>query len=58
MWCSVLCVGWPIMLGLTGVPALIELLLLPFCPESPRYMLIQRGDDNNARTGIYFLFLT
>lgn len=40
------------MLGLTGVPALIELLLLPFCPESPRYMLIQRGDDNNARTGM------
>ncbi|KAK3518887.1 hypothetical protein QTP70_014945 [Hemibagrus guttatus] len=44
--------GWPILLGLTGVPALLELLLLPFCPESPRYMLIQRGDDNNARTAL------
>ncbi|KAF4078117.1 hypothetical protein AMELA_G00195650 [Ameiurus melas] len=44
--------GWPIMLGLTGVPALIELILLPFFPESPRYMLIQRGDDNNARTAL------
>lgn len=44
--------GWPIMLGLTGIPALIELLLLPFFPESPRYMLIQRGDDNNARTAL------
>ncbi|KAF5904682.1 solute carrier family 2, facilitated glucose transporter member 5 [Clarias magur] len=44
--------GWPIMLSLTGVPALIELILLPFCPESPRYMLIQRGDENNARTAL------
>ncbi|XP_027026553.1 solute carrier family 2, facilitated glucose transporter member 5 [Tachysurus fulvidraco] len=44
--------GWPILLGLTGVPALIELLLLPFCPESPRYMLIQRGDDNNGKIAL------
>ncbi|KAI1892622.1 hypothetical protein AGOR_G00135470 [Albula goreensis] len=41
--------GWPIMLALTGVPAVIELLLLPFFPESPRYMLIQRGDEKTAR---------
>lgn len=39
------------MLGLTGIPALIELLLLPFFPESPRYMLIQRGDGKAAKTG-------
>ncbi|XP_036389301.1 solute carrier family 2, facilitated glucose transporter member 5-like [Megalops cyprinoides] len=41
--------GWPIMLALTGVPAVIELLLLPFFPESPRYMLIQKGDEKTAR---------
>ncbi|KAK7128856.1 hypothetical protein R3I94_017173 [Phoxinus phoxinus] len=41
--------GWPIMLGLTGIPAAIELLLLPFFPESPRYMLIQKGDEKTAR---------
>ncbi|XP_029292142.1 solute carrier family 2, facilitated glucose transporter member 5 [Cottoperca gobio] len=40
--------GWTLMLGLTGIPALIELLLLPFFPESPRYMLIQRGDEKTA----------
>lgn len=39
------------MLGLTGIPALIELLLLPFFPESPRYMLIQRGDEKTATKG-------
>lgn len=39
------------MLGLTGIPAAIELILLPFFPESPRYMLIQRGDEKTARKG-------
>ncbi|XP_072306224.1 solute carrier family 2, facilitated glucose transporter member 5-like [Eucyclogobius newberryi] len=44
--------GWTLMLGLTGIPAAIELLLLPFFPESPRYLLIQRGDEKNARKGL------
>ncbi|XP_008294037.1 solute carrier family 2, facilitated glucose transporter member 5 [Stegastes partitus] len=39
---------WTLMLGLTGIPALLELLLLPFFPESPRYMLIQKGDEKTA----------
>lgn len=43
--------GWPLMLGLTGIPAAIELILLPFFPESPRYMLIQRGDEKTAKQG-------
>ncbi|XP_007246353.3 solute carrier family 2, facilitated glucose transporter member 5 [Astyanax mexicanus] len=47
--------GWPIMLALTGIPAVLELLLLPFFPESPRYMLIQKGDEKNARTGLQHL---
>nr|XP_015192753.1 PREDICTED: solute carrier family 2, facilitated glucose transporter member 5 isoform X3 [Lepisosteus oculatus] len=41
--------GWPLMLALTGVPALLELLCLPFFPESPRYSLIQREDEEEAR---------
>lgn len=44
--------GWPIMLSFTGIPAAIELLLLPFFPESPRYMLIQKGDEKTARKGL------
>uniref|UniRef100_A0A8C6TTW4 Solute carrier family 2, facilitated glucose transporter member 5 n=1 Tax=Neogobius melanostomus TaxID=47308 RepID=A0A8C6TTW4_9GOBI len=44
--------GWTLMLGLTAIPAVIELLLLPFFPESPRYMLIQRGDEKTARKGL------
>ncbi|KPP58441.1 hypothetical protein Z043_123734, partial [Scleropages formosus] len=41
--------GWPIMLALTGIPAIVELLMLPFFPESPRYMLIQKGNTEKAR---------
>ncbi|KAL2103613.1 hypothetical protein ACEWY4_000481 [Coilia grayii] len=44
--------GWPIMLALTGVPAVLELLLLPFFPESPRYLLIQRRDEDAARKAL------
>ncbi|KAJ0036876.1 hypothetical protein NQD34_005553 [Periophthalmus magnuspinnatus] len=44
--------GWTLMLGLTAVPAAVELLLLPFFPESPRYLLIQRGDEKTARKGL------
>lgn len=44
--------GWTIMLGLTAIPAVIELVLLPFFPESPRYMLIQRGDEKTARKAL------
>lgn len=43
--------GWPILLALTGVPALIQLLSLPFFPESPRYTLIEKGDEETARQG-------
>lgn len=49
--CDVLSLGWPIMLSFTGIPAAIELLLLPYFPESPRYMLIQKGDEKTARKG-------
>lgn len=43
--------GWPILLALTGVPALIQLLSLPFFPESPRYTLIEKGDEEKAKQG-------
>ncbi|KGL96940.1 Solute carrier family 2, facilitated glucose transporter member 5, partial [Charadrius vociferus] len=41
--------GWPVLLGLTGIPSVIQLLILPFFPESPRYLLIQKGDEEQAR---------
>uniref|UniRef100_A0A8D0F5V5 Solute carrier family 2, facilitated glucose transporter member 5 n=1 Tax=Strix occidentalis caurina TaxID=311401 RepID=A0A8D0F5V5_STROC len=44
--------GWPVLLGLTGIPSLIQLLTLPFFPESPRYLLIQKGDEEQARQAL------
>ncbi|XP_054250890.1 solute carrier family 2, facilitated glucose transporter member 5-like isoform X1 [Indicator indicator] len=44
--------GWPVLLGLTGIPSFIQLLLLPFFPESPRYLLIQKGNEEQARKAL------
>ncbi|XP_039090857.1 solute carrier family 2, facilitated glucose transporter member 5 isoform X3 [Hyaena hyaena] len=44
--------GWPILLGVTGVPAALQLLLLPFFPESPRYLLIQKKDEAAAKDAL------
>ncbi|XP_069466132.1 solute carrier family 2, facilitated glucose transporter member 5 [Ambystoma mexicanum] len=44
--------GWPILLALTGIPAVLELLVLPLFPESPRYTLIQKGDGDKAKKAL------
>ncbi|XP_074780872.1 solute carrier family 2, facilitated glucose transporter member 5-like isoform X2 [Athene noctua] len=44
--------GWPLLLGLTGIPSLIQVLTLPFFPESPRYLLIQKGNEERARQAL------
>ncbi|XP_014114645.1 PREDICTED: solute carrier family 2, facilitated glucose transporter member 5 isoform X2 [Pseudopodoces humilis] len=44
--------GWPVLLGLTGIPSLLQLLTLPFFPESPRYLLIQKGNEKQARRAL------
>ncbi|KAK9712604.1 Bifunctional purine biosynthesis protein PurH [Basidiobolus ranarum] len=31
--------GWRILMGLTILPAIIQMFLIPFCPETPRYLL-------------------
>ncbi|KAK1804696.1 hypothetical protein P4O66_003524 [Electrophorus voltai] len=42
---------WPLLLALTGIPAVLQCLLLPFCPESPRYLLINLNKEEQAREG-------
>ncbi|XP_067911336.1 solute carrier family 2, facilitated glucose transporter member 11-like isoform X2 [Heterodontus francisci] len=37
---------WPLLLASCAVPALIQLITLPWCPESPRYLLIDRENKN------------
>ncbi|KAF6111461.1 solute carrier family 2 member 5 [Phyllostomus discolor] len=44
--------GWPILLAVTGIPAVIQLLLLPFFPESPRYLLVKKKNEQAARKAL------
>lgn len=41
---------WPLLLGLSGAPAVLQSLLLPLCPESPRYLYILLGKEQEALT--------
>ncbi|XP_014799459.1 PREDICTED: solute carrier family 2, facilitated glucose transporter member 11 [Calidris pugnax] len=40
--------SWPFLLASNAVPALIQLTALPWLPESPRYLLIDRGDKESC----------
>uniref|UniRef100_A0A8C6V163 Solute carrier family 2 member 1 n=1 Tax=Neogobius melanostomus TaxID=47308 RepID=A0A8C6V163_9GOBI len=39
---------WPVLLSFTVLPALLQCVLLPFCPESPRYLLINCSQESEA----------
>ncbi|XP_069373216.1 solute carrier family 2, facilitated glucose transporter member 11 [Paralichthys olivaceus] len=39
---------WPYLLASNALPGLIQLLTLPWFPESPRYLLIDRGDKEGC----------
>ncbi|KAI7854843.1 general substrate transporter [Circinella umbellata] len=43
--------GWRYMFGLAGIPALIQLLVMPFLPESPRRMVIV-GKPDQAKAAL------
>ncbi|XP_015727424.1 solute carrier family 2, facilitated glucose transporter member 3 [Coturnix japonica] len=41
---------WPLLLGLTIVPAVMQCVALLFCPESPRFLLINKMEEEKAQT--------
>uniref|UniRef100_A0A8P4GNY9 Solute carrier family 2 member 2 n=1 Tax=Dicentrarchus labrax TaxID=13489 RepID=A0A8P4GNY9_DICLA len=43
---------WPLLLGLSGAPAVLQSFLLPLCPESPRYLYILQGKEQEARKSL------
>jgi len=47
--------GWPWLLALTAVPALFQLATLPFCPESPKYLLLDKDDEHGAEEALQWL---
>ncbi|XP_053251222.1 solute carrier family 2, facilitated glucose transporter member 5-like isoform X3 [Podarcis raffonei] len=44
--------GFPILIKLFGVMPFLQLPLLPFLPESPRYLLIQKRDEESSRKAL------
>ncbi|XP_040900166.1 solute carrier family 2, facilitated glucose transporter member 1 [Toxotes jaculatrix] len=43
---------WPVLLALTALPAVLQSIMLPFCPESPRYLLIVLNQEEEARKAL------
>uniref|UniRef100_A0A8C6ZCF8 Solute carrier family 2, facilitated glucose transporter member 11-like n=1 Tax=Nothoprocta perdicaria TaxID=30464 RepID=A0A8C6ZCF8_NOTPE len=39
---------WPVLMAANALPALIQLLTLPFFPDSPRYLLIDKKDKEGC----------
>ncbi|XP_030842958.1 solute carrier family 2, facilitated glucose transporter member 1-like [Strongylocentrotus purpuratus] len=44
--------SWPILLALIGVMSAFQLILLPFCPESPRWLLLNRNKVEKTRQAL------
>ncbi|PIK37218.1 putative solute carrier family 2, facilitated glucose transporter member 1 [Apostichopus japonicus] len=45
--------GWPILVFLTAVPSIIQLFILPFCPESPRWYYLMSDDKENVEKKLF-----
>ncbi|XP_074097017.1 solute carrier family 2, facilitated glucose transporter member 1 isoform X2 [Cotesia typhae] len=46
---------WPLLLSLTIIPAIFQCVTLPLCPESPKFLLLNRGKDVDAQRGLVWL---
>ncbi|KAM4740157.1 solute carrier family 2, facilitated glucose transporter member 11-like [Anableps anableps] len=47
---------WPYLLGISGVPALLQFVMLLFFPETPRYLYIDKGDIEGSRKALQWLW--
>ncbi|NXS51732.1 GTR9 protein, partial [Brachypteracias leptosomus] len=43
---------WPMLMASCGLPALVQLVTLPFFPESPPYLLMHREDQEGCKKAI------
>ncbi|XP_034255225.1 solute carrier family 2, facilitated glucose transporter member 1-like isoform X3 [Thrips palmi] len=46
---------WPVLLALTVVPGIFQLVTLPLCPESPKFLLLGRGQETEAHAALRWL---
>ncbi|KAJ8415294.1 hypothetical protein AAFF_G00422740 [Aldrovandia affinis] len=49
---------WPILLSTTFIPALMQLVILPWFPESPRYLLLDKGEEAACKKALKQLHST
>ncbi|CAF2369406.1 unnamed protein product [Rotaria sp. Silwood2] len=43
---------WPLIMVIAAFPSVTQFLLLQFCYESPRFLLMNRGDEHGARQAL------
>ncbi|NXP71518.1 GTR5 protein, partial [Ramphastos sulfuratus] len=43
---------WPLLMASCGLPALVQIVTLPFFPESPPYLLMHKGDQEGCKKAI------
>lgn len=48
---------WPYLFGAIIVPSLIQVMILPFLPESPRYLLLEKHNTSKAEKGMMCYFI-
>ena len=42
---------WPYLLAVSGIPAILQFMMLLLFPESPRYLYIDKGDIEGSKKG-------
>ncbi|XP_039360547.1 solute carrier family 2, facilitated glucose transporter member 11-like isoform X1 [Mauremys reevesii] len=47
---------WPLLMAIGGITALVQLVTLPFFPESPPYLLMQKGDMEGCQEALKHLW--
>ncbi|KAM3622523.1 uncharacterized protein V6R79_026204 [Siganus canaliculatus] len=47
---------WPYLLAVSGIPAILQFVLLLFFPEAPRYLYIDKGDVEGAKKALQWLW--
>ena len=49
---------WPFLILLEAIPAATSLIILPFLPETARYMLLVKKDRDAARKSEYYFLIS
>lgn len=47
--------GWPLLFGFTIIPAILQLITFPICPESPKHILKTTGNELQAKQVLVWL---